>query len=44
MAVGVLERENVVAFGERIEICVIFQEAFGHISVKGLAAALIGKE
>jgi hypothetical protein len=29
---------------ERIEICVIFQEAFGHIAVKGLAAALICEE
>src|SRR5215469_14047031 len=44
MAIGVFERQNVVALGQRVEIGVIFQILFRHLPIEDISAALVSKE
>src|SRR5580704_18737264 len=44
VTVGVFERQDVVALGKRAEICVVLKKPRSHITIEGVAAALIGEK
>src|SRR5579863_3773109 len=44
MTVGVFEGQHVVAFGEGIEVGVVFEVLLGNVAIESLAAALIGEK